>query len=232
MVLCLKVKQLNLLLIIQKHIWKEESFYQTFVFRAYRKLSLLFSNREWVLPAVIRYCKQQCECSRMQGNTVIGLSDTPVLTSKHIAYSFLLLSLPCICFIPQDNHCVLPWWRCSCGLDRLRLNLGTAEPAAVSWDLAALPVCNTSAASFLLLRVCRTSLDKPRFSGAVQCLFQYLEGIYSSTDSVGLAFCGAGVIWTFTCTKENVQDLTKMPFFNRSSSSVSLLACLLICLMH
>lgn len=47
MVLWLRVKELNLVLIIQEHIWTAESFYQTFVLRAYRKLNLVLIENEF-----------------------------------------------------------------------------------------------------------------------------------------------------------------------------------------
>lgn len=90
------------------------------------------------------------------------------------AYSFLLLSLPSTCFILQDNHCVLPWWRCSslCGQDRAQRESGDSRVCNSELGPGC-RACNTPVASFLLLRACRTSLDKPGFSGPVQCLFQY-----------------------------------------------------------
>lgn len=80
----------------------------------------------------------------MQRNTITGLSDTAVLTWKHTAYSILLLSLPSICFIPQDNPGVppsgdAPAW---VGWAGLRVNLGTAEPATGSGTWQVCLVCN------------------------------------------------------------------------------------------
>lgn len=54
-----------------------------------------------------------------------------------------------------------------------------------------------------------------------QCLFQCLDLV--TYICLGLAFCRA-VLRTFICTKENFQDLTKMPFYNLNVGSVSLLA--------
>lgn len=61
-------------------------------------------------------------------------------------------------------------------VDRAQSESGDSRACSGELGLVCL-VCNTPVASFLLLKACKSSLDKPGFSGPVQCLFQNLEGI-------------------------------------------------------